>query len=97
MAQQKDNNKYIDQPATIITAEDYEEKLNVLPPCGWNLYGGIEMFYVSEAITSNIHSWYAKESFLSIEEGGGSKICKHFYQTSDATIEELMESYDSVS
>ncbi len=39
-----------------ITEQDYWEALEVLPPIFWRSGGGAESFFISEAMTSNIHS-----------------------------------------
>jgi hypothetical protein len=42
-----------------ISHETWRSSLNCLPPCRWRMVRGVELFYVSEAITSDIHSFYA--------------------------------------
>ena len=40
--------------------EQYEDALECLPPRRWENVRGIELFIMSEAYTSNIHSHYAR-------------------------------------
>lgn len=42
-----------------ISEQTWRNSLNCLPPCRWKMVRGVELFYVSEAITSDIHSFYA--------------------------------------
>ena len=46
--------------ATRIDAELFSDRLNVLPPCRWNPGYDFESFYVSEAITGNMYSFYVR-------------------------------------
>ena len=55
------NEQYLNKPAVRITKEDFYDKLEMLPPCGWKTYGIYEAFYMSEMITSNITNWYAND------------------------------------
>lgn len=43
-----------------ITEERWIYYLEVLPPCRWERVAGVELFYVSEAYTSNIHTHCAR-------------------------------------
>ena len=43
-----------------IDAEEFSDKLNVLPPCRWSNDGHREIFFVSEAITGNLYSFYVR-------------------------------------
>lgn len=43
-----------------ITEERFRYFLEVLPPCRWEKVSGVELFYVSEAYTSNIHTHCAR-------------------------------------
>lgn len=43
-----------------ITEERFDEMLEVLPPCRWGTVRGIEMFHVSERLTGNLVSWFAR-------------------------------------
>lgn len=54
------NAAYVDPDWTEITFEQYEEMLNVLPPCRWETCNGVNLFYISEAMASNIHGHYAR-------------------------------------
>ncbi len=55
---QKQKDYYINQPLTEITAEKYEEMLNILPPLKWCTIGNIEMFCMSEFLTGAYTSQY---------------------------------------
>jgi hypothetical protein len=55
---QRERNYYINQPITEITAEKYEEMLNILPPLKWCTIGNIEMFCMSEFLTGSYTSQY---------------------------------------
>lgn len=43
-----------------ITEEKFYYMLECLPPCRWHTHKGVELFYISEAYTSNLHSFGAK-------------------------------------
>lgn len=43
-----------------VTAERWEDMLNVLPPCRWSTRAGFSVFHVSEREYGNLVSWYAK-------------------------------------
>lgn len=45
------------KPPVEITREHYWQMLKVLPPCKWTRDRGAECFYVSEALTGDLHSW----------------------------------------
>lgn len=47
-------------PVSLITAERFDEMLNILPPCRWSSVGRFEHFHVSERITGNIVSWFIR-------------------------------------
>lgn len=55
---QKQKDYYINQPLTEITAEKYEEMLNILPPLKWCAINNIEMFCMSEFLTGSYTSQY---------------------------------------
>jgi len=55
---QKQKDYYINQPLTEITAEKYEEMLNILPPLKWCTINNIEMFCMSEFLTCSYTSQY---------------------------------------
>lgn len=55
---QRERNYYINQPLTEITAEKYEEMLNILPPLKWCTINNIEMFCMSEFLTGSYTSQY---------------------------------------
>ena len=40
--------------------EDWNDALNVLPPCRWQTYAGIEFFHISERLTGNLVAWHAR-------------------------------------
>ena len=42
------------------TEADFDDALNVLPPCKWRFVRGVEMFHISERIAHNLVSWHAK-------------------------------------
>jgi hypothetical protein len=44
----------------IITYDDYMEMLDILPPCRWHSIGKIEVFHISERLTGQLVSWYAR-------------------------------------
>lgn len=48
--------------ATVITAQRYNDMLDVLPPCRWHCVGGWSVFHVSERLSGNIVSWYAQKN-----------------------------------
>lgn len=56
-----DREKYV-KPWKQVTKERFWNMLEVLPPCGWNTTEGVEMFFVSEAHTGNLHSHFASIS-----------------------------------
>ena len=43
-----------------IDEDRWNTMLNLLPPCGWRTVRGVELFYVSEALTSDIHQFLAR-------------------------------------
>lgn len=55
---EKERSYYINQPITEITAEKYEEMLNILPPLKWCTINNIEMFCMSEFLTGSYTSQY---------------------------------------
>ena len=40
--------------------EDWQYALEVLPPCRWQTYAGIEFFHISERLTGNLVAWHAR-------------------------------------
>lgn len=42
-----------------IDAERFHYALNVLPPCRWSLYSGVELFHISERLSGSLVAWYA--------------------------------------
>jgi len=48
--------KYCTAPEEI-TKEKFWYFLEVLPPCKWTHIGGAECFFVSEALTMDLHQW----------------------------------------
>lgn len=47
-------------PPAPITAERWDDMLNVLPPARWHHCYGVELFHVIERITGDLVTWYAK-------------------------------------
>ena len=47
-------------PAKRITPEAWQYALEVLPPCRWRNYDGIEVFHVSEHLDGPLVNWYAR-------------------------------------
>lgn len=43
-----------------ISAERWDDMLNVLPPCRWHRCDGVELFHVSERITHDLVNWFGK-------------------------------------
>lgn len=43
-----------------ITEERWHDMLEVLPPASWATADGVNSFYVIEALTGTIHSWFAR-------------------------------------
>jgi hypothetical protein len=43
-----------------VTEESFYDGLECLPPCRWHTHKGVEMFYISEAYTDNLHTFYAQ-------------------------------------
>ena len=43
-----------------ITKERFWEMLEILPPCRWSKHRAMEMFHVSERLTHNLVSWFAR-------------------------------------
>lgn len=58
---------YINPPAQLITEEKWWEMLGVLPPSRHHYYRGIEFFHLSEHITGNIVSWFARINNYHVE------------------------------
>ena len=54
----RERDYYITQPLTEITAEKYDEMLNILPPLKWYTINNIEMFCMSEFLTGSYTSQY---------------------------------------
>lgn len=46
-------------PATEETLEQWDDALDVLPPCRWHRYAGIGLFHISERLQGNLVSWHA--------------------------------------
>lgn len=51
---------YLDKPITEVTAERWDEMLNVLPPMHWERADGVERFVMSEAIDGLFNEQYAR-------------------------------------
>lgn len=76
--------------ATPITAEDWDYSLNVLPPCKWGSYSGVELFHVSELLYGNIASWYARIAG-SWNAETKEQAADHFYTFNDTTTRDPFE------
>ena len=48
------------KPVSEITAEQFDDALNVLPPCKWTMEGAYQSFHVSELVFADIANWFAK-------------------------------------
>jgi hypothetical protein len=77
---QEANRKRFCKGPVEITAEQFDDALNVLPPAKWQGSRLRQSFYVIEAITDDIHGWYAQlgDRYFTINE---SK-----YKTNDEII-----------
>lgn len=53
-------NETLKTEASAITADRFDDMLNILPPSRWHSVWGFEVFHISERLTANIVSWYAK-------------------------------------
>jgi len=53
-------NFYISQPLEEITAEQFDDMLNILPPNHWMTLRGVEMFCMSEMLTLTYTNQYAR-------------------------------------
>lgn len=51
----------IDMPMTEITAEHFEEMLNILPPKAWTTHNDVEMFCMSEFYTGTYTTQWAHD------------------------------------
>lgn len=49
----------VSQPVEI-SADDYNDALNVLPPERWFRHAGVELFSMCERITYDLTTWYAR-------------------------------------
>lgn len=56
-----------------ITAEEYDDALNCLPPGRWSRWTGWEAFHVSERLHADLVGWYAKKGarFYSFTDRAG--------------------------
>ena len=78
-----------------VTAEKFEEMLNILPPVNWAGGGGSESFMVSELITHNLATYYVRlgsAHFSLVEETGKTHqqlvaMCSDFYHPCDLNTE----------
>jgi hypothetical protein len=52
-------NTYITNPVEV-SRERFMEMLEVLPPCRWTTFSGVEMFHISKLHTANVVSWFAQ-------------------------------------
>lgn len=67
----------------LVTRERYWEMLEVLPPCRWTNYHGVEFFHVSEHLRGDLVSWFAQR---------GDK----YYEFTDYSKKPLSELFDKV-
>lgn len=58
----KKNKSYTDRPIIEITAEEYNEQMDILPPIYWCTIDGITMFCMSEMCDGSITSQYARDN-----------------------------------
>lgn len=68
-----------------IDISEWSDKLEVLPPCRWQMFGPYECFYVSERITGDIVSWYCLRDGIAFTFDDESTI------TSDQIVDKLNE------
>ena len=59
---EKKNKSYTGRPMQEITAEEYNEQINILPPIYWCTIDGITMFCMSEMYDGSITSQYARDN-----------------------------------
>ena len=52
--------KYVKTAPHVIDRDRFYYMLEVLPPCRWNRGAFIEFFHVSERLTENLVSWFAR-------------------------------------
>ena len=58
----KKNKSYTDRPIKEITAEEYNDALDILPPIRWCTIDNITMFCMSEMYDGSITSQYARDN-----------------------------------
>ncbi len=58
----KKNKSYTDIPMQEITAEEYNDQMDILPPMLWCTIDGITMFCMSEMYDGSITSQYARDN-----------------------------------
>lgn len=56
-----ERNKILGQPLEEITADRFNEMLDILPPLAWTQHNGVEMFCISEFYTGSYTSQYAHD------------------------------------
>jgi hypothetical protein len=59
-----------------ITEEEWWDALNVLPPCRWRTVGGVELFHISERVTHDLVSWYARvgDRYVTFNDRAGANM-----------------------
>jgi hypothetical protein len=55
-----DPKRLLAMPLREITADRWDEKLNCLPPMQWHTGDGVNRFLISEAMTGDIYTQYAR-------------------------------------
>lgn len=58
----KKTKSYTDIPMTEITAEEYNDQMDILPPICWCTIDGVTMFCMSEMTDGTITSQYARDN-----------------------------------
>ena len=58
--EQGEHNYYINRPLKEITADRFNEMLNILPPKCWTTINGVEMFCMSEMLTGTYTDQFAR-------------------------------------
>ena len=54
--------KYVLPKGDVIDKDRWYEMLEILPPCRWGSFNGVEFFHVSERLIYNVVGWYTKDS-----------------------------------
>ena len=72
-------------PPVEITAEQYMDWLECLPPCKWTKHRGAECFFISEATDADIHQWCVK---IGAKHWALNRSC---YRTPESIIAEVAD------